>query len=152
MYRTRHSEEGFHTKGYIFRQEEMYRIIIGSSNMTMSALTKNKEWNTKLVSTDQGEFAKEVLKEYKNLWNSENTLEYEDFIDEYKEEYNRNKIIEKQKLVAKEDKIASLEKYTLQPNSMQVGFITELQKIYSQGKDKALLISATGEDIIMMTA
>ena len=144
MYRTRHSEEGFHTKGYIFRQEEMYRIIIGSSNMTMSALTKNKEWNTKLVSTDQGEFAKEVLKEYKNLWNSDNTLEYEDFIDEYKEEYNRNKIIEKQKLVAKEAKIASLEKYTLQPNSMQVGFITELQKIYSQGKDKALLISATG--------
>ena len=120
--------------------------------MTMSALTKNKEWNTKLVSTDQGEFAKEVLKEYKNLWNSENTLEYEDFIDEYKEEYNRNKIIEKQKLVAKEDKIASLEKYTLQPNSMQVGFITELQKIYSQGKDKALLISATVEDIIIMTS
>ena len=36
---------GFHTKGYIFRKEEIYRIIIGSSNITGSALTENREWN-----------------------------------------------------------------------------------------------------------
>ena len=39
---------GFHTKGYIFRKEEIYRFIIGSSNMTLNALTRNREWNTKL--------------------------------------------------------------------------------------------------------
>lgn len=144
MYRTKHHDEGFHTKGYIFRQEELYRIIIGSSNMTMSALTKNKEWNTKLVSTEQGEFAEDVLKEFKNLWNSENTLEFDEFIEEYREEYTRNKIIEKQKLIAKEEETPSLSKYRLKPNSMQVGFITELEKIYDAGNERALLISATG--------
>ena len=144
MYRTKNHDEGFHTKGYIFRQEEMYRIIIGSSNMTMSALTKNKEWNTKLVATEQGEFTKEVLDEFKTLWNSPNTLAFEEFISAYKEEYRRNKIIDKQKMIAKEEEIPSIEAYSLQPNSMQVGFINELEKIYEEGKDKALLISATG--------
>lgn len=53
MYRTDEAQEGFHTKGYIFKNEELYRIIVGSSNLTLSALTKNREWNTKVVSTDQ---------------------------------------------------------------------------------------------------
>ena len=56
MYIASSETGGFHTKGYIFREEEIYRIIIGSSNMTLSAITKNKEWNTKIVSTEQGEF------------------------------------------------------------------------------------------------
>lgn len=30
MYVTDQAEEGFHTKGYIFKKEEMYRIIVGS--------------------------------------------------------------------------------------------------------------------------
>lgn len=46
---------GFHTKGYIFKEEEIYRFIVGSSNMTASAFSVNKEWNTKLVSTSDGE-------------------------------------------------------------------------------------------------
>ncbi len=36
------------TKGYIFKTDEVYRIIIGSSNITSAALTRNQEWNTKL--------------------------------------------------------------------------------------------------------
>lgn len=47
---------GFHTKGYLFREEEMYRFIIGSSNMTLNALTVNQEWNTKIVALSDGEY------------------------------------------------------------------------------------------------
>ena len=63
MYDTNSAKNGFHTKGYIFKEEEVYRIIIGSSNMTSAALTTNREWNTKLVSTSQGEVAEDILKE-----------------------------------------------------------------------------------------
>lgn len=45
MFVTENAKDGFHTKGYIFKKEEMYRIIVGSSNMTLSALTTNREWN-----------------------------------------------------------------------------------------------------------
>jgi HKD family nuclease len=48
MYDVEKAAEGFHTKGYIFKKEEIYRIIIGSSNMTSAALTSNREWNTKV--------------------------------------------------------------------------------------------------------
>ena len=67
---------GFHTKGYIFREEEIYRIIIGSSNMTLSAITKNKEWNTKIVSTEQGELTQAVLQEFDELWQDENSIRF----------------------------------------------------------------------------
>jgi HKD family nuclease len=60
MYDVKAAGEGFHTKGYIFKQDEIYRIIIGSSNMTSAALTSNHEWNTKIVSAEQGELVSEI--------------------------------------------------------------------------------------------
>ena len=60
MFRTDNETGGFHTKGYIFRKGEMYRIIIGSSNMTLSAVTRNREWNTKIVSAENGEIAQDL--------------------------------------------------------------------------------------------
>ena len=36
-------KEGFHTKGYLFKKDNIYRGIVGSSNLTMNALSVNKE-------------------------------------------------------------------------------------------------------------
>ena len=141
MYDVEAAGNGFHTKGYIFKKDEIYRIIIGSSNMTSAALTVNKEWNTKLVSTENGEVAEEIVEEFHNLWNSEYALLYEDFYEVYKERYN---IIKHQREIAKSEEIPSLEKYRLKPNSMQQGFIANLRKILEGGEERALLISATG--------
>ncbi len=141
MYDVEASNEGFHTKGYIFRQEEIYRIIIGSSNITSAALTSNREWNTKLISTEQCEMAKEIVAEFRGLWDSDFALSFDEFYETYRERY---KIIKHQREVAKLDDITSIEKYKLQPNSMQVGFISNLKKILEAGEERALLISATG--------
>ncbi len=141
MYDVEAADEGFHTKGYIFRKEEIYRIIIGSSNITSAALTSNREWNTKLISTGQGEVAKAIVAEFHELWNSKYTLSFDDFYENYKARYD---IIRHQREVAKQEEITSIETYKLQPNSMQVGFITNLKKILEAGEDRALLISATG--------
>lgn len=141
MYDVEAADEGFHTKGYIFRKEEIYRIIIGSSNITSAALTSNREWNTKLISTEQGEMAKEIIAEFYELWNSSFALPFAEFYENYSERY---KIIKHQREVAKLDDITSIEKYKLQPNSMQVGFIANLKRILEAGEERALLISATG--------
>lgn len=141
MYDVKKAAEGFHTKGYIFKKEEIYRIIIGSSNMTSAALTSNREWNTKVVSTEQGEVAKQIVEEYNELWNSRYALSFDSFYEEYKERYQ---IIKRQREIAKSEETPSIEKYRLKPNAMQVGFITNLRKILEKGEDRALLISATG--------
>ncbi len=135
------SGEGFHTKGYIFRNEEIYRIIIGSSNMTGGALKQNYEWNTKIVSTINGEVSKQIIEEFERLWESPYAIDFDDFIEEYKQKYQ---IIRHQREIAKKEDLVSIEKYRLQPNSMQVGFISSLRKIIGLGKNRALLISATG--------
>ena len=132
---------GFHTKGYIFRKEEIYRIIIGSSNITGRALTENREWNLKVISTEEGEIAQKVLEEFQSFWNSRYSLAYDDFIESYKVRYEISK---KQKELAKQQQPVSLQRYRLQPNSMQSGFIASLKKIVASGEDRALLISATG--------
>ena len=141
MYDVEAADEGFHTKGYIFRKDEIYRIIIGSSNITSAALTSNREWNTKLISTKQGQMTKEIIAEFNELWNSKYALSFDEFYENYKERY---KIIRHQREIARQEEITSLERYKLQPNSMQVGFITNLKKILASGEERALLISATG--------
>lgn len=83
MYDVEVANEGFHTKGYIFRKEEIYHIIIGSSNITSAALTDNREWNTKLVSTVHGETAKEIVTEFNELWNSNYALTFDEFYENY---------------------------------------------------------------------
>ena len=144
MFRTNSEVGGFHTKGYIFREDELYRIIIGSSNMTSKAITENKEWNTKIVSTEQGEVAQEILNEFKNLWMSPNSQYYEEFIDDYKERYLQNQIIKKQQRQAAKEQIVDFESYKLKPNKMQLAFINNLMKMRSEGIEKALLLSSTG--------
>lgn len=141
MYCTEDSEDGFHTKGFIFKEDELYRIIVGSSNLTLGALTINKEWNTKIVSTEQGEYALNILEEFKNLWNSESAKCFNDFIEQYTINYE---LIKRQKAIAKQAEIPSIVQYKLKPNKMQLNFISNLRRIKSEGKDKALLISATG--------
>lgn len=141
MYDVEAAGKGFHTKGYIFKKDEIYRIIIGSSNITSAALTYNREWNTKVVSTDQGEMAKTILAEFYDLWDSKYTLSFDDFYENYKTRYD---VIKHQREYAKREEVLSLENYKLQPNSMQTGFIVNLKKILASGEDRALLISATG--------
>jgi len=141
MYSVEEAEEAFHTKGYIFRTNDIYRIIVGSSNMTLSALTKNREWNTKLVSTEQGEYTKDVISEFEELWNSEAALYFTDFIESYEANF---RIAKKQRDIARQQEIVALDQYKLNPNSMQIEFIANLAQIREQKKNKALLISATG--------
>lgn len=143
MYKTSRESGGFHTKGYIFKQDEIYRIIIGSSNLTIDALTRNREWNTKLVTSSDGAILHEIKDEFEDLWQHPETKNYSEVAADYRISYFENKIKIKQEEIEKEKYFGKLVT-PLVPNSMQVAFINNLEKIIQKGEDKALLISATG--------
>ena len=143
MYKTSCESGGFHTKGYIFKQDEIYRIIIGSSNLTIDALTRNREWNTKLVTSSDGAILHEIKDEFEDLWQHPETKKYSEVAADYRISYFENKIKIKQEEIEKEKYFGKLVT-PLVPNSMQVAFINNLEKIIQKGEDKALLISATG--------
>lgn len=73
------------------------------------------------------------------MWNSDNSLDFSEFIDKYEEEYDFKQDL--RKLAEKNSADINVE---LKPNSMQEAFIHNLEDIISDGKDRALLISATG--------
>ena len=141
MYCTNEDRDGFHTKGYIFKKEEVYRIIVGSSNMTAKALKVNREWNTKLVGYESGEMVGDILREFQSLWKDPHSIAYDDFIENYRVRYE---LIKKQKKVAKAVPLISLEQYKLQPNAMQVAVVKSVKELVEKKAERALLISATG--------
>lgn len=139
---------GFHTKGYIFRQGDVYRMIVGSSNLTANALTKNEEWNTKIVSLQDGAYTYNLLTRFEELWQSPASQDFVDFFANYQTQYENAK---RQRssghyLPLPEDglQIADAGTAVLQPNLMQTEFVANMRELRQQGARRALLISATG--------
>ncbi|OSA92484.1 UNVERIFIED_ORG: NgoFVII family restriction endonuclease [Clostridium botulinum] len=132
-----YSKENFHTKGYIFKYSDHYKLIVGSSNLTQSALTKNKEWNLKVSSLEEGSLTEGVISEFNDLWNEADELTLEWI-------YTYEDIYKKQIEYTRKSTVPSLAQYKLKPNKMQVAAIQSLNKLRENGENKGLLISATG--------
>lgn len=133
------SHQGFHTKGYIFEYEDYYKVIIGSSNITQSALRTNVEWNVRIFSKKDDSFILDIIYEFNTLWDNINTHEITiNFIEEYKKFLNElNVYIRKEK--------DAFEYHTrIEPNKMQIEAMKSLQRLRSIGESKALVIAATG--------
>lgn len=138
-------EIGFHTKAYIFEYEDSYKVIIGSSNITQSALKSNIEWNVEIVSKQDTYFIKEVLKEYDSLWENCEVADA-DFIQRYADFLKSIKSTQ-----ATHSLIYENTKYIV-PNRMQKRAIENLERLRSFGEKKALVIAATGTGKTYMSA
>lgn len=135
-----------HTKGYIFRHGDEYVSIIGSSNLTQGALCENQEWNVKLISAKDGGLTKNTIEEFYRLFDEAVPVD-DEFLMNYKRIYDSNWELEKVARKAREeyeDTIDLSDLGRVKPNKMQTAALTSLAKLRQQGKDKALLVSATG--------
>ncbi|MGN8234466.1 DEAD/DEAH box helicase family protein [Priestia flexa] len=138
-------EKGFHTKVYIFEYENDYKVIIGSANMTQSALKSNIEWNVEVVSKSEMPFIQDVLKEYEHLWDISN-----DATSEFLEEYG--KFLAALKESAYKPQMIFEKGEYIKPNKMQQRAMENLERLRSFGETKALVIAATGTGKTYMSA
>ena len=132
------SEEKFHAKGYFFRKKDIWTMIIGSSNLTQTALTVNFEWNLKISSLKDGKIAKNILDNFYNIFNSISKLT-DKKLKEYEENYLMYKSFNKK--IKRQEK--SLIEKEVKPNIMQVQALKNLEFLRNYAK-RGLLISATG--------
>lgn len=132
------SEEKFHAKGYFFRKKDIWTMIIGSSNLTQTALTTNFEWNLKINSLKDGRIAKNILDNFYNIFNNVSKLT-EERLNEYEENYLMYKSFNK-KIKRQEKRLIEKE---VKPNIMQIQALKNLESLRSYAK-RGLLISATG--------
>ena len=134
------SSESFHTKAYLFKKNKYHTCIIGSSNISQSALYSAEEWNVKLTESNFFEIYKKSISQFKNLWNSDKAIELsEDFIFEY-ENYKNNLKLQKTFDYIK----IKNNKNHFEPNSMQKEILEKLKNTRKSGNKKGLVVAATG--------
>jgi len=128
-----------HAKGYIFKNNEHYNLIVGSSNLTAQALSTNKEWNIKVSALDDSGLIEKVLNEFKSDF-EKGTPVTKEYILCYEEIY------QKQFLLNRKYNHESLTNSTtfITPNLMQLEALKNLKNLRAENKKKALIISATG--------
>ncbi len=132
--------EGFHTKGYIFKKNNNYSAIVGSSNLTSTALVENKEWNVGFTTTEDGEIIIDLLDEFNMLWNRSKSLN--DILPAYEKIYNDN--LNFKELRELTDKLKEKNIRNLVPNTMQEAFLRNIRSLIKSGEKRAILVSATG--------
>ncbi len=86
-----YTKGGFHPKGYIFKQSNYYSMIIGSANLTSSALTMNQEWSVKFLSCTDGQIVHTVREEFERVWNEADKVD-EQWLENYSTKYYEKKL------------------------------------------------------------
>ncbi|MEY4894385.1 MAG: hypothetical protein RL751_1202, partial [Bacteroidota bacterium] len=137
----------FHNKGYIFKKGQHYNVIIGSSNLTANALSKNKEWNLKVSAIDSSELVHSTLQEFETAFENAQKVDIE-YVEHYRLNYNREKEYRTKISLFKEEGAPS----KLVPNKMQELALANLSSLRQKGNSKGLLISATGTGKTFLSA
>ncbi|HAO61005.1 MAG TPA: DUF3427 domain-containing protein [Erysipelotrichaceae bacterium] len=138
-------DRGFHSKAYIFEYDNHYKIIIGSTNITQSALKTNIEWNVKIVTKRSHPFTVKVIHEFEELWSKTQEID-ERFLEEYE------KLIEILREANEKETEIFYQDHTVIANTMQNKAIYNLNWLRDRGEMKALVIAATATGKTYMSA
>ncbi len=133
------TEGNAHTKGYLFRSDKYYNLIVGSSNLTAQALSTNREWNLKVSALDESGIVDIVLREFMSDFGKGEPVTSE-FITSYEGVYQQQLIQTR----TVNGVIPANKQLLVSPNSMQIEALSNLLQLRAEGKKKALIISATG--------
>lgn len=154
----------FHPKAYLFQSENREHLVIGSSNLSKSALTHGVEWNISISNNE--EVFHDALQQFTHIFYSNQTVALNtETLKEYKEQYEKyhskrpnlakewSKAEELDLMLASEfeqESQISLVHETpapygiIQPRFAQIEALEELQKTLEEDYDKALVVMATG--------
>lgn len=132
-------KENFHIKGYIFEQNDYYTLIVGSNNLTQTALKANKEWSLKINSLANGSLINNTLSQFQQMWQEAMPLT-DIWLKQYADKYHSLQKLKRQFATAQEN----ISTNDIAPNKMQQEALKALEKLQQDNKHKALLISATG--------
>ena len=139
-------ELGFHQKGYMFRSGDQHSIIIGSSNLTASALQVNSELNIRLTATGESQIIEDVIDEFKSAFEQAQILDLA-YIEEYEAMF-----VETEYRMAERLSRKKMDSAELVPNKMQEDALLRLSHQRAFGINKSLIISATATGKTILSA
>jgi len=125
----------FHPKTYIFEYEDGNgEVLIGSSNLSYSALKSGVEWNFAFKKNKNKEEFQKFLDEFDELYRSNSFHMSLEWLRKYEKSYKRNDSI-----------VDTVPQSTdISPIKFQIPALFELSKTREEGYKKAMVVVATG--------
>ena len=130
----------YHGKLYLFNGAENAQVLVGSSNITQAALSKNDEIN--FLFSDGDERVNQARQQFERIWTSATPLNKE-LLNAYSLKYEG----QKRKAV---ERVVQLPSFT--PNDLQKAALENLRRSREVGKNKGLVVSATGTGKTVLSA
>ncbi|WP_110207139.1 DUF3427 domain-containing protein [Nocardioides daejeonensis] len=143
----RHTARGFHPKGYIFEQGPSVTAMIGSSNLTSQALSRNHEWNLKVAAAKGSDLADQISRLLEEQVAGSEPLT-EEWIQAYADTYVAPPRRGPQQSLPE----PAEQPVDVQPNAMQQDALLALDLARAEGARRAIIISATGTGKTILSA
>lgn len=162
----RSNGRSFHPKAYMFQyQENEGALIIGSSNLSHSALTNGVEWNLAMESEASKETFQRALDQFMKLFLDEQTIPvnketiagYERLFEKYHREnhdlvrtWTKNEEIDLMLVPSEQKKEPIMINHkpefggSISPRPSQEEALKALETVVEEGYDKAMVVMATG--------
>jgi len=156
----------FHPKSYIFKHREKGTFIVGSSNLSHSALTTGVEWNVRINLKEETELFANVLDEFIKLFYAKETIEINnESIKKYEQTYETFHInnpelhktwskqeeieltfpVENESVTEHEQKeTAEIYDVEIEPRKAQKEALQALDEVIAEEYNKAMVVMATG--------
>ncbi len=156
-----HSAAAYHPKGYVFFYPDRVTAILGSSNLTKTALTTNHEWNLK-VSAARGSDLASQLESLVSGQLSESTSLTQEWIADYANLYAQMPPAQQGPTLRLPGPVVGDQESGLLdlgflggpvlPNLMQREALGEIARTRAAGEPRAVVISATGTGKTVLAA
>lgn len=154
-----HRDAAFHPKGYVFDYADRVTAILGSSNLTESALARNHEWNLRVSASRDSDLSGQLERLVESQW-ADSIPITDEWIAEYEALYElpaRPRVPARR--VTREPRPGPAtfsdpddSRPPLVANRMQQDALIAIDAIRSEGKSRVLVISATGTGKTILSA
>ncbi len=133
----------FHPKAYLFRNAETGLSIVGSSNISNSALRSGIEWNVHLPQAVAPQILDDAIDAFMDLYLSESAEELNPVVlDAYRQEYAARQYVAEPEVEYDEGTVVVAPE--ILPHRVQEEALRALRETMEEGRTRALAVLATG--------
>jgi len=129
----------FHPKSYIFDYDSEGEVFVGSSNISLSALTTGVEWNYRFLRSEHPDDYLRFSHTYDRLFDSYSEPATLEVLKEYAKSWKRPKFVQ-----VEEKAVSELHLPKPEPRGAQIEALYYLKEARMEGADRGIVVAATG--------